>query len=243
MKYTFYFMINLKKILFLTFILCALVVVQAQEKNDAGLSSIFELGVSYGPQFNNFVDYGEDIVVRDGYIMPVDGFPGEDRLLQKREIGTYFNVDLSIRLGGRNYLELGHARTTNQGKYNGIVLFPNGTRVEVQDFQLRNRDFFFKLGYRRRFSKTLSARIGVAYLTYNHQSIYIEPQSSFLLIRGLNTKKYSKNAEAIGYFGFVCDLYQSGRFTLGLESSAYFIISYGPELNNFTISPTLRYSF
>ncbi|MBF4985660.1 hypothetical protein FNJ87_15455 [Nonlabens mediterrranea] len=205
-------------------------------------NSRYQLTISYGPQYNNFVDYDQDVETVDGYILPLEGFPGEDALLQKREIGTYFNATFSLRIGGRNYLEIGHSRTLNQGVYNGIVFFPIGTRVEVRDFQLRHRNHFFKLGYKRVFNDRLSAHIGLAQVNDQRSVINIFPATGNVQIAERNYEN-ANSAEGIAYIGAEYDLYSSGRFTIGVKSTAYFIISYGPELETFTISPSLRFNF
>lgn len=205
-------------------------------------NSLFSVSVSYGPQFNNFVDYDQEIVLVDGNIQPLEGFPGEAALLQKREIGTYFNVTASLRIGGRNYLELGHSRTLNQGVYNGGISFPNGTEVQVRDFQLRHRNQFFKLGYRRQFSDNFSARIGISDQRDQRSVVNIDPNREVVQIAERN-RENSNAGEGVIYGGIEYDLYQSGRFTLGVQSTAYFIVTAGTELETFSIVPVLSFNF
>lgn len=202
----------------------------------------YQLSVTYGPQYNNFVDYDRDLVTRDGYIIPLEGLPGESALLQKREIGTYFNATFSLRLGGRNYLELGHSRTLNQGVYNGIVFFQNNTIVEIEDFQLRHRNLYYKLGYKRIISKNFSAHLGIAHADFQQEVINIFPGQESVEISERNAAN-SNFSEGFVYLGAEYDLYTSGKFTLGVRSTAYIIISAGTELETFTVSPTLRFNF
>lgn len=214
-------------------------VLMAQDEVDK--NSKYQLSISYGPQFNNFVNYDRDIVTRDGYILPVEGFPGEDALLQKRKIGSYFNATFSLRIGGRNYLEIGHSRTLNQGVYNGVVIFPNGTRVELRDFELRHKNHFYNIGYKRVFDN-FSLNGGLGYLAVQQSEINIFPSAGTVLIKERNLDN-SNLEEAVVYLGIDYDLYRSGNFTLGVRSTAYFIISYGPDLETFTVSPSLRFDF
>lgn len=234
------------KVRFIILSILMLTTLKLKAQNDSNQitnsSSVWQLSVSYGPQFNNFVDYDQDIKTVDGYILPLEGFPGEDALLQKREIGTYFNATLSLRLGGRNYLELGHSRTLNQGVYNGVVLFPNGTRVEVRDFQLRHRNHFFQLGYKRVLSDRLSLRIGLFDLRDQRSVINIFPAAGNVQIAERNFENANSN-EGGGYVGFTYDLYSSGKFTLGVESTAYLILSAGVELETLSFTPSLRFNF
>lgn len=88
-----------------------LISISTLEAQESKKDSWFSLQISYGPQYNNFVDYGQEIRLRDETIIPIEGLPGEATLFQKREIGTYFNATINLRLGGRNYLEIGHSRT------------------------------------------------------------------------------------------------------------------------------------
>lgn len=215
-------------------------VVCAQQTDSS--SSIFKLSVSYGPQYNNFVDYDQEIVLVDGNIQPLEGFPGEAALLQKREIGTYFNVTASLRIGGRNYIELGHSRTLNQGVYNGGISFPNGTEVQVRDFQLRHRNQFFKLGFKRQFSDNFAARIGISDQRDQRSVINIDPNRGVIQIAERN-RKNSNAGEGVIYAGIEYNFYRSGRFTLGVQSTAYFIVTAGQELETFTIAPVLSFNF
>lgn len=202
----------------------------------------YTIAISYGAQYNNFVDYDQEIVTREGYIIPLQRIPGEDALLQKREIGTFFNVRFSLRVGGRNYLEMGHARTLNQGLYNGFVNFPNETLVLVEDFQLRHRNFFYELGYKRLVNKNLSIGVGLAHLSLQQEVININSALNTVEIAESNEAN-SKFAELASYLDVAYDFYSSGNFTLGVHARSYFIISYGPELETFTIAPYLRFNF
>lgn len=212
----------------------------AQDNNDN--FPRYQLSVSYGPQYNNFVDYGQDITTTEGIIIPLEGFPGESALLQKREIGTYFNVTASIRIGGRNYLELSHTRTLNQGVYNGIVFFPNETVVTIEDFQLRHRNHFYNIGYRRNFTKRFSSGIGISYLQDQRSVINIFPQFGTVEIAERNFKN-SYTEELAIYLNTSYDVYESGKFTLGIDASAYLIISAGTEFETISLTPYLRFNF
>jgi hypothetical protein len=181
--------------------------------------------------------------VEDDAIIPIEGFSGEATLFQKREIGTYFNATANLRLGGRNYLEIGHSRTTNQGLYDLTIPFDNGTVVEVEAFQLRSRNHFYKLGYKRAFlSEKLYGSIGLAHTAFQNSNILISPSANRVEI-------YERNAETVNsgelsaYIGFQYDFYKSGQFTLGLQSTAYVIVSAGFELETFAIVPTLKFQF
>lgn len=215
----------------------------AQEESDNVLNetSLFTLEVSYGPQFNGFVDYGKDIVIQDGNILPMGGFDGEQRLYQKREIGTYFNVTASLRLGGRNYLELGHSRTLNQGVYDGGRMLQSGVEVIVEDFQVRHRVHSFKLGYKRLLFKNKAAlQVGIVDMHFQQSEVSISEG----LIR--ISERNSENAylsEAGAYLGFQYDLYSSGKFTLGARSTAYVILTAGVDLETLALAPYLRFNF
>lgn len=199
--------------------------------------------VSYGLQYNGFVDYGKDIVIEDGNIIPIEGFTGELTLFQKRQIGTYFNVTASIRLGGRNYLELGHSRTMNQGTYDGGVTFPNVTEVIVEDFQLRHRNIYFKLGYKRLLIKNKAAiQIGLVDMYFQQSEVNIWPDGQQVLIKERNYEN-SYLGEFGAYLGFQYDFYESGKFTLGARSTAYVIVSAGIDFETLALAPYLRYNF
>lgn len=212
----------------------------AQEtEKDSWLS----LQVSYGPQYNNFVDYDQEISVENDAIIPIEGLPGEATLFQKRQIGTYFNATVNLRLGVRNYLEIGHSRTMNQGLYNGVIGFPNGTQVAVEDFQLRHRNHFYKLGYKRSFFKDkIFVSIGLAHTTFQQSEISMNPSTSNVLISERNNEN-SNLSELTSYLGLQYDFYQSGQFSLGVQSTAYVIVSAGFELETFAIAPTLKFQF
>jgi hypothetical protein len=229
----------MKKYIFILLLFLVTIVDAQESKEDSWLS----IQISYGPQYNNFVDYGQEIRVEDDAIIPIEGFPGEATLFQKREIGTYFNVTANIRLGGRNYLEIGHSRTSNQGLYNITIPFDNGTVVEVEAFQLRSRNHFNKLGYKRAFlSEKLYGSIGLALTAFQNSNILISPSANRVEI-------YERNAETVNsgelsaYIGFQYDFYKSGQFTLGVQSTAYVIVSAGFELETFAIVPTLKFQF
>ena len=229
----------MKKYIFILLLFLVTIVDAQESKEDSWLS----IQISYGPQYNNFVDYGQEIRVEDDAIIPIEGFPGEATLFQKREIGTYFNVTANIRLGGRNYLEIGHSRTMNQGVYNGIVAFPNGTEVVVEDFQLRHRNHFYKLGYKRSFiNDRLFVSAGFAHTTFQQSEISINPGASNVLISERNNEN-SNLSELTSYLGFQYDFFRSGPFSLGVQSTAYVIVSAGFELETFAIVPTLKFQF
>ncbi|WP_298954143.1 hypothetical protein [uncultured Nonlabens sp.] len=228
----------MKKLTLLLMILSSIAF--AQNNNDS--FPRYQLSVSYGPQYNNFVDYDQELVTAQDYIIPLEGFAGEDALLQKREVGTYFNVSFSIRIGGKNYLEVGHSRTLNQGTYNGIVFFPNGTEVSIRDFQLRHRNHFYKLGFKRYFNDNFSAHIGIGQLNDQRSVINIFPDAGTVQIAERNYEN-SNSAEGIAYLGLEYDVYSNGNFTFGVKSTAYAIITAGIELETFSFTPSLRFNF
>lgn len=229
----------MKNLFLLTFVCASLAFSQNSLTTE---NSRYTIAISYGPQYNNFVDYDQELVTRDGNILPLQPIPVEDALLQKREIGTFFNARFSFRVGGRNYLELGHARTLNQGVYSGFVNFPNETLVLVEDFQLRHRNFFYEIGYKRLVDKYLSLGAGLAHLSLQQEVININSDLSTVEIAERNETN-SNLAELASYLDVAYDFYSSGTFTLGVHARTYFIISYGPELETFTVAPYLRFNF
>jgi hypothetical protein len=160
---------------------------------------IFDLEISFGSQYNFFVDYGRDLDFENGYILPYEDFPGELAFNQKRAVGTYFNAHLSVRLGGRNFLVIGHTRTLNRGLYNGNITFPTGTLVQVGDFQLDHRTMAYNLSYKRNFGSEnqFSAIIGYSYADFRQSELTVWPPANFVEIEQRNGK--NSNLEEILY--------------------------------------------
>ncbi len=86
------------------------------------------------------------------------------------------------------------------------------------------------------------ASIGLAYVTFQQSEISINPNTSNVLISERNNDN-TNLSELTSYLGLQYDFYQSGRFILGVQSTAYIIISAGTELETFAIAPTLKYQF
>ncbi|MGB3591773.1 MAG: hypothetical protein WBA16_08850 [Nonlabens sp.] len=207
-------------------------------------SSLFELNVSYGIQGNFFVDYGESVVkAADGDIIPFRDAFGFN-LYQKEFIGDYKAIRFSTRLGGRNFLELGYEVGTNRGEFSIITQTDSGTRVVVNDFELDEVNRYFSLTYKRGLGKTNRWFLlgAVSYLHLESSTIEISPSANFISVEESNpTNSYLE--ELAGQLGVQYYFYNSGRFSLGLETRAYFIISYGPELETWSFAPILKYNF
>lgn len=218
---------------------------QLYSQKDASWQSLFSLSISYGPQYNGFVDYGREMnVTDDGFITPVEEF-GEILLLQKRAIGTIFTADFNLRLGGRNFLYFSHARSLNQGKYNGSVNLSDGTVVLIEDIQLRHRNHHFTLGYARAFLDQDKLKVGLGF------SYFLMQQSEITLIPPgfihIEERNYSNSylEEGAIHFSVSIDLFKSGNFYVGLESETYFWTDFNEfgQLETLSLAPVLRYNF
>lgn len=216
----------------------------SQENNKLNENQIFDIELSYGPQYNFFVDYGRDFKIEDGIILPFTSFTGEFNFYQKRALGTYFNASFSLRLGGRNYLEIGHSRTLNRGTFNGGILFSNETEVSLDDFQLSHRTHFYSLAYKRAFDKNSRyiVSIGISHATFQQSEIIISPAANFVAIDERNNENYNLS-EGFVNLGFQYNIYREGNFDIGIKTKTYFVASAGFELEVWSLAPTLKYHF
>ena len=208
------------------------------------IDSILEISISQGIQGNFFVNYGREVIKDGRYIVPEINDLNELTFLQKNFIGTYASYRGSVRLGGRNYLELAYEKTRNKGVYDTTIETSSGTEIIIEDFELNHVNTFYTLRFKRGIGKKnkLFLTTGISYLALEQSVLNINPNADYVEIAERNVKN-SYFEELTASFGIQYYFLKSGKFSLGIESRIYMIIGEDPEFETWSLSPVLKYSF
>jgi hypothetical protein len=191
------------------------------------------------------VNYDQPLVKQNGNIIPFQDFFGLS-LYQKDRIGDYKAIRFSTRLGGRNFIELGYEVTTNKGTFDGDYRLASGAGIFIQDFELIHTNRNYSITYKRGVLKnnSLFVSVGFSNIVMEQSEIFISPNGNFVEIETRNYSN-SKLAEIAALLGFQYFFYNTGKFTLGVESRGYLILGAGADtyLETISLAPVLKFSF
>ncbi len=207
-------------------------------------TSRWSIQADYGLQYTFFVNYGEKIIKKGGYIEPIYDIFGAN-LVQKNRLGNYMGFEVNFALSPKNFVGFGLAQSNNYGKYDLSFQFQDHF-IYIHDFTLKHTNYFYQLFYKGKISDKSLVTAGVYLLDPHQQEILIYPDGSIEIMERTGFNEYNLN-EGGFFLGFEYFFYKSGKFELGVKSRLYYTASLGlfdlDSFETFSISPTLKYQF
>lgn len=216
----------MKKYFFTTLLFFFVTTMTAQQ----GRPGRFELSINHGLAGNFALDYEQ----------PINEVPaGFISFYNKNFIGSSIGAEVILKLrSGKDALGLTYDRQTHVGAKNDQRMYM-GSLITIEDFKLRHIIDLLGFYYRRSLSKNLFVTGGIFMVYPKKQEIdYI---SGRITVKERNTRN-SNLSDAGFYVGVEYYFYQSGNFSLGLQSRLYHATSLG-RFESLSLCPKLRYTF
>lgn len=198
---------------------------------------------NYGVSYNFFVKSYDEVYS-----------PGGNEhlyLYHKNSIGTSGGFEVKYGISQKARLIGGYARTVNTKRRSGGAA-GSGFVVYIDDFNLRHVNNLYTIGYERpllRSNNSIWFDVGVLYLAAQQQEITIDEvpneagDGSLVEVYVQDRNKKNSGMEEAGVFaGFSFARPIGERFSLGIKTRGYFLVSTG-TFEAITLTPSLRYDF
>lgn len=211
----------MKKLIFLTFLVCIGISVCAQTKDRISVE------VNYGLNGNFFVrGYNENVR------------PPAKAFYKKNFLGTIGGLEIKYNLSPYSSLNLGYAKSMNKRE----VSFDNGSNVLIKYFDIHHINHFFQLSFERSLTKKLCNirwQGGIYYIRSIQQEVDVSPSGALFLQRDFKNNGLEEAGVFIGahYLKSI-----DTKFDIGVRTRAYYTVSTA-SFEAIALTPTLTYHF